>query len=809
MLAFRLSLGVMLIASMRRFIVLLRFGCCVAAASLPAIVLADTAPAITTQPVSQTALAGTTVVFSVEATGTNPLSYQWYYSGLLRFFPINGQTGPSLTLNNVQQSNAGTYYVSVSNGAGTVTSNQVTLTVNSPPSITSQPQSVSAALGSSAIFQVVATGSPTLGYQWLKDGAPISGATSGTFTISVIHSADAGSYTVKITNAYGSATSLAAVLAIVPGYTFFTIAGTAGPAGNVDGMGTAARFNGPTGIAVDIAGYVYVADTGNDTIRKISPVGAVSTLAGMAGQSGSADGKGANARFNLPRGIAVDSSANLYVCDTGNNTIRKITPDGTVTTLAGIAGVSGEGDGVGPSAQFGSPGSVAVDSQGNVYVLDANLRKISPPNASVITVANLSTTSTLGGLAVDTLGNVFVLDVNSERVTRYAKNGAISGAASGFRDFSTGLAIDTSGNLYATSTADIVAEVPIGMSSANVIGGSYGQIGSQDGTGDLTLFDSPGGIAANTSSVLFIADTKNNTIRVGFPPISSSSYSRIINLSVRAAAGAGNGTLIAGFVTGGPGTAGPLPVLVRGIGPGLAQFGVSGVLPDPVLSLYQGGTAIAQNTGWTANQSQITALDASTGAFPLNPASPDCALSTSIAPGLYSAELTSSGGNSALALAEVYDATAAGAYVRSSSRLVNVSARTNVGTGASVLIGGFVLTGNGLERVLVRGIGPGLTAFGVGNVLTTPQITLYDGQGAVIASNLGWGNSPQSGPSTFQATARQATSADMSAAGAFALMPGSADGAIVATLAPGAYSVVVSGAGNTTGVALVEIYELP
>src|SRR5262249_48890179 len=129
------------------------------------------------------------------------------------------------------------------------------------------------------------------------------------------------------------------------------------------------------------AGNLYVADQSNHTIRKITPDGVVSTLAGTAGMNGSADGTGPDARFSFPAGVAVDRAGNLYVADTGNTTLRKITPDGVVSTLAGAAGMVGGADGTGPDARFASPTGVAVDGDGNVYVADAfndTLRKVTP-----------------------------------------------------------------------------------------------------------------------------------------------------------------------------------------------------------------------------------------------------------------------------------------------------------------------------------------------------------------------------------------------------------------------------------------------
>src|SRR5439155_685875 len=159
-----------------------------------------------------------------------------------------------------------------------------------------------------------------------------------------------------------------------------------------DGTGSAARFYYPEGVAADAGGNVYVADSGNSTIRKITPAGVVTTLTGLAGKPGSDDGAGSAARFAYPVGVAADAAGNVYVADSDNHTIRKITPAGGVTTLAGLAASPGGADGTGSAARFYYPGGVAADAAGNVYVADTDnytIRKITPGGV-VTTLAGLA-----------------------------------------------------------------------------------------------------------------------------------------------------------------------------------------------------------------------------------------------------------------------------------------------------------------------------------------------------------------------------------------------------------------------------------
>ena len=187
-------------------------------------------------------------------------------------------------------------------------------------------------------------------------------------------------------NAYVANNGSSSIAKVTPAGIVTIFAGKAGESGSTDGTGTAARLATPRGIASDPAGNLYVADEGNSNIRKITPAGVVTTLAGKAGDSGSKDGTGTAASFGAPRGLAADAAGNVYVADTDNAIVRKITPAGVVTTLAGQAGQAGNADGTGAAAGFAGLRSLAVDGAGNVYVADSDngrIRRITP--AGVVT----------------------------------------------------------------------------------------------------------------------------------------------------------------------------------------------------------------------------------------------------------------------------------------------------------------------------------------------------------------------------------------------------------------------------------------
>lgn len=278
---------------------------------------------------------------------------------------------------------------------------------------------------------------------------------------------------------------------------------------------------------------------------------------------------------------------------------------------------------------------------------------------------------------------------------------------------------------------------------------------------------------------------------------------RIENLSARANVGTGGNILIAGFVVRGTGSK---SVLLRGIGPTLGtEFNVSGALSTPQLTLMSSaGTPLASNAGWGGGQ-RLTNAFVQTGAFLLSAGSLDSAILTDLPVGSYTSQMAGADAATGVALAEIYDADPG----TSASSLINISARANIGSGADILIAGFVIGGSEPAQLLLRGVGPTLNSFGVSGPIEQPSIGLYDSKGVLMASDSGWGNPLGSGPSPVASAIRQATPDDMGAVGAFALPNGSADCAIVVTLLPGSYTVQMSGNNGAAGIGLLEVYLMP
>lgn len=354
-----------------------------------------TAPSITTQPASVTVSTGQSATFSVAATGTAPLSYQWRKDGAA----IAGATSASYTIAAVTSNAAGTYSVVVSNSAGTATSNSATLAFASTASIF--PHLTALAFDGAGRLYATDSTNDTIqriaadGTVYLLAGSTGNAGSSNGRGAAALFNQPGGLVATNDGILYVADTANAVIRRIATDGSVTTFAGNSALRGNANGNGTAATFSAPTGIALDSSGNLYVADATNHTIRKITSAGAVTTYAGQPGTAGSANGSAASAKFNHPAAVAVDGAGNVYVADTNNNTIRKISAAGNVTTLAGVSGVSGAADGSGSDALFNQPQGLAIDSAGNLHVADtgnSSVRRITPAGV-VTTIAGLSTIS--------------------------------------------------------------------------------------------------------------------------------------------------------------------------------------------------------------------------------------------------------------------------------------------------------------------------------------------------------------------------------------------------------------------------------
>jgi sugar lactone lactonase YvrE len=325
-----------------------------------------------------------------------------------------------------------------------------------------------------------------------------------------------------------------------------TLAGQATVSGAANATGTNALFSDPAAIVTDTNGNFFVADSQNDAIRKVTTNGVVTTFAGQLGVSGIANGTGTGAQFNAPSGLAFDKSGNLFVSDTGNGTIREITAVGIVSTFAGIAGQSGFADGAAGGAQFSSPLGIVVAPNGTVCVADSRnhcIRQISGGVVSTFAGSPQVWGNTDGkgtnaqfngpvGLAFDSRTNLFVSDANNDTIRKIATDGTVTtfagaagadGATDGtlnaarFRSPAE-LAFDKKGDLFvADSLNQVIREISTN-GIVSTVSGAAGISGSNDGTNGIGRFYNPYGLAVGANGGLMMTDTYNELVRAVLVP---------------------------------------------------------------------------------------------------------------------------------------------------------------------------------------------------------------------------------------------------------------------------------------------------
>ncbi|HZZ57678.1 MAG TPA: immunoglobulin domain-containing protein [Opitutaceae bacterium] len=604
-------------------------------------------------------------------------------------------------------------------------------------------------------------------------------------------------------------------------------------AGNVrkiapDGTVTtfASNLDRPWGLGFDAAGNLYVAESG--ALLKYSAAGAMTVLAGQPGASGYQDGTGAAARFYQPQGLAIDAAGNVYVADTYNRCIRKVTPGGVVTTLAGTPGpYAPPVDGPGASAVFVMPAAVAVSADGSsIWVSDDEgppdgtggaLRLLYLPSAPQIVDQPQTLALPQGSAATLSVG---ATGGPPPAYQWYLDGVAIAGATLPTYTITNGqpasagsysVQVSNAQGTVTSAAAAVTVVIPPTITSSpqsTVLGAggtallTVGVAGTAPYQFQWLLNGQP--IPGATSSSITVTTEGVYTVQVANLAGSASSAPaqvgnpvRLVNLSCLASVSAGD-PLIVGFVTSGPnGKA----YLLRAVGPTLSQFGVSDPLSDPTLTLYSGQTVVQSNAGWSGASAaaNLAPVMSSVGAFPLPWGSADAALLPTVEPGSYTAQITAPAGQSGTALLEIYETAA------DLDQLLNLSARGQVPAGSNITAG-LVIAGYSPMRVLLRGIGPGLQPFGIADGIPHPVLTLIAGV-----------DGPASAPVvTSSAGGWSATSANLaavnaagSATGAFTLATGSADAAMVLMLNPGVYSLQLADAAGAGGTGLLEVYQVP
>ncbi|MCB2377725.1 hypothetical protein LGH70_09045 [Hymenobacter sp. BT635] len=267
-----------------------------------------------------------------------------------------------------------------------------------------------------------------------------------------------------------------------------TLAGMAGQPGRQDGLRELARFHHPVGLALDAAGNLYVADTQNHTIRKVTPAGLVITMAGRPGEKGTTDGEASKARFNFPQGITAAPDGTVYIADTESHTIRQLTTTGVIRTVAGMPGRKGAADGTGANARFFHPSGLATNASGTLYIVDNG-------NHTIRKIESDGMVRTIAGAA--------------------GKSGSADGQGTAARfDWPNGIAVNARGWLYVADNVNSTIRLLLPNGQVTTLTGRAKSWGSQDGAGSEARFEFPFGVALHPhAQTLYVTDTKNQLLR--------------------------------------------------------------------------------------------------------------------------------------------------------------------------------------------------------------------------------------------------------------------------------------------------------
>lgn len=835
-------------------------------------VVAGAVPFFTRHPETISVLGGTSATFTVLVGGDPAPTVQWQRNGS----DIPGAASASYTISSVTMAHAGIYTAVARNAVGVTNSASAALNVYySPPTIQQQPANLSVQPGAQASFSVTATALPEASYQWRKDGVNIPGANQSTLSLGAVTSSQAGRYSVVITTAFGSVTSVEAVLTVGSPISASIAPTTRVQSGATVTLAPQISSADPVLLRWAFNGSVLPGETSPTlTLRSVTPANAgVYTI-----EIRRSDG---TVVFPLTGSAAV---ATTLIVTVPSAPVFSIQPESvtidiggtaTLTTQVHIGGNTTASNFTYRWEKDGAtlPGRTTANlTVANAQPADAgDYRAIVTAFNGTTAMSNIARVTVRGSATAGTYfgtfenGDAWALHVRADGSAVFvamlgARNQAIvwrgltvspSGtftfgrpraAAAADAPALTARYYDGEGSAEISPTGSLTGRVPglnlnfTGERMAAAAGGATpaghfeavpvaseaGQIDAiagPDGSLLLVAVDAAavrGGRGQVTSSGVFSVanqrDTFTGKILPGngglqgdyqgangaatsfVTPASTAGVERLANVATRGVAGAGARTLTAGFVISG---SGGKDVLVRAVGPALSAFGVPGLLGNPRLRLFKDGAPVIENDDWGLGgfATQISDAAVRVGAFALPAGSADAAVLLRLEAGAYTAQVSGASDATGVVLVEVYDASPS---QTGGAKLINLSTRGEVGRNDDILIVGVVVSGDRAKRLLIRGIGPGLGAFGVEGALADPQLQLYQGN-TVVRQNDNWSESADAG--SLEESARLV--------GAFKLTEGSKDAALLVYLAPGSYTAHIRGAGATTGVALVEVYEVP
>jgi hypothetical protein len=787
-------------------------------------------PSITSQPASQEVMAGSNVTFAVGATSAiSGLTFQWQKNGA----NLAGSTGVTLALRAVTAADQGNYTVVVGNGSAAVTSNPATLKVNPLPTVPT---------GDFGTFKLEPFGSPNPGGGSIADTAIIVTIPKVLKKDFVFLGNTGPSVTQYFTRLADYTIDGAVMLPrrLVPagkptgealGVVFYE-------AQAVFGAGAAALITSLTGSGSVTPGEVRVSDFllyAIKTVREKNYM--IFRYRFMLAVGGPAQGHAAAgtryARTSIMDAFSLDFHVGPLV---ENSTLNASVDDvdwdkaGYVASTAATGPLSArivglhmtpgwdswlDADGL-SSADYRAFNTALQLAPKNI--VDVQTRLLGTFGTGNLGHANWTTTLS-GEQVAQPAGRTSseVLDARAQQLE--AENAAAGGVPlqlSFWAVLPTGGQYPAGGGTGSSGSAGPLGSNPAGPS---ITAQPRSQVAVPGGAATFTLGATGAtayqwkkndvAIAGATTSTLGLrnvtaadsglytalvrnaAGEENMTTPVTLN-VSLIAAARLPNLSIRTRLG--TEPLIIGFTVGGSAVVGAKPLLVRAIGPSLAQFGVSSVADDPMLQIFSGSSTLTQNDNWGGTPA-LTAAFVGAGAFALEPTSKDAAVATSLVPGSFTIHVGTVTTRPGIVLAEIYDLYPQNESSERTPRLTNLSARSHAGTGDDVLLVGFAVDGVASRTVLIRAVGPSLAQFGVNGVLLNPQLELFRSDGSALRSNDDW-----AGTTELSSTFAQV--------GAFPLAGPSRDAALLVTLEPGTYTAKVSGVGATAGTALIEIYEV-